>query len=53
MNFGAIFFGYIFNDLFLGLGSNFYSNSLFIHPDHLRLFDGLFSTNSNNYKIIP
>jgi NADH-ubiquinone oxidoreductase chain 5 len=53
LNLGAIFFGYIFNDLFLGLGSNFYSNSLFIHPDHLRLFDGLFSNNSNEYKIIP
>ena len=53
LNLGAIFFGYLFNDLFLGLGSNFYSNSLFIHPDHLRLFDGLFSNNSNQYKIIP
>ena len=30
----SIFFGYIFKDLFIGLGSSFWGNSLFIHPQH-------------------
>jgi NADH-ubiquinone oxidoreductase chain 5 len=41
LNMGAIFFGYISHELFLGLGSNFYSSSIFIHPDHIRLLDGV------------
>ena len=43
LNLGAIFFGYLTHELFLGLGSTFYSSSLFIHPDHIRLLDGTFS----------
>jgi NADH-ubiquinone oxidoreductase chain 5 len=31
----SIFFGYIFKDIFIGLGSGFFEdNSLFIHPNH-------------------
>jgi len=31
----SIFFGYITKDIFIGLGSNFFSdNSIFIHPNH-------------------
>jgi NADH-ubiquinone oxidoreductase chain 5 len=30
----SIFFGYITKDIFIGLGSDFFDNSLFIHPRH-------------------
>lgn len=30
----SIFFGYIFRDLFIGIGTPFWGNSLFIHPNH-------------------
>jgi NADH-ubiquinone oxidoreductase chain 5 len=40
LNIGAIFFGYLTHELFLGIGSTFYLNNIFIHPDHIRLFDG-------------
>lgn len=29
---GSIYFGYVFKDLFTGLGSNFFSQSIFINP---------------------
>ena len=36
----SIFFGYITKDIFIGLGSNFFSdNSLFIHPLHEIMLD--------------
>jgi NADH-ubiquinone oxidoreductase chain 5 len=42
----AIFFGYLTNELFMGIGSYFYGQSLFIHPDHLILLDGTLSPTS-------
>jgi NADH-ubiquinone oxidoreductase chain 5 len=30
----SIFFGYITKDIFIGLGSDFFDNSIFIHPKH-------------------
>lgn len=31
----SVFFGYIFKDMFIGIGTNFFiDNSLFIHPSH-------------------
>lgn len=38
----SIFFGYIFRDLFVGLGTSFWGNSLFIHPDHSLLTEAEF-----------
>ncbi len=52
LSLGAIFFGYITHELFIGLGSEFYNNSIFIHPDNLRLFDGSLSQGSI-LKYIP
>jgi len=49
LNLGAIFFGYLFSDFFLGFGSNI-SNS-FIHPDHLLLLDSSFF--NSFFKYIP
>lgn len=35
----SIFFGYIFSDLFVGMGSDFFGNSLFIHPNNVHLIE--------------
>jgi len=35
----SIFFGYISRDIFVGIGSSFLGNSLFVHPDHLYFSD--------------
>src|SRR5438876_2009695 len=39
----SIFFGFIFSDLFVGVGSDFFGNSLFIHPTNLSLIEAEFS----------
>ena len=38
----SIFFGYLTRDLFVGLGSDFFGNSLFVHPNHLSLIEAEF-----------
>ena len=47
----AIFFGYVASDLFVGIGSDFLSQSLFTHPSHISLIEAenipLF------YKLLP
>jgi NADH-ubiquinone oxidoreductase chain 5 len=35
----SIFFGYFASDLFKGAGSDFFGNSLFVHPNHSIFFD--------------
>lgn len=35
----AIFFGYVARDLFVGMGSDFLSPSLFTHPSHISLIE--------------
>jgi NADH-ubiquinone oxidoreductase chain 5 len=39
----SIFFGYIFSDLFVGIGSDFFANSLFIHPNNISIIEAEFS----------
>jgi NADH-ubiquinone oxidoreductase chain 5 len=39
----SILFGYIFSDLFLGVGSAFFGNSLFIHPNNISIIEAEFS----------
>lgn len=48
----AVLFGYITNELFLGIGCYFYEQSLFIHPDHLILLDGTLTPGSI-WKLLP
>ena len=49
----SIFFGYFTKDIFVGLGSNFFSdNSLFIHPSHDILLDTEFGV-PTLFKILP
>lgn len=46
LSFLAVVFGYFAHELFLGMGSSFYMNSLFIHPSHLLLLDAPFAQSS-------
>ena len=39
----SIFFGYIFSDLFVGIGSDFFGNSLFTHPNNVVIVETEFS----------
>ena len=48
----SIFFGYIFSDLFVGMGSDFLANSVFTHPNHITLVEAEFSI-PLGYKLLP
>jgi NADH-ubiquinone oxidoreductase chain 5 len=49
----SIFFGYITKDIFIGLGSGFFSdNSLFIHPAHEIMLDTEFAV-PTLFKLLP
>ena len=49
----SIFFGYLAKDMFIGLGSGFFSdNSLFIHPSHEIMLDTEFAV-PTIFKILP
>src|SRR5213078_695505 len=49
----SIFFGYITKDIFLGLGSGFFSdNSIFIHPLHEIMLDTEFAV-PVLFKLLP
>ena len=49
----SIFFGYITKDIFIGLGSSFFSdNSLFIHPSHEIILDTEFAV-PTIFKLLP
>lgn len=39
---GSIFFGYFMKDLFIGFGTNFFSNSIFILPKNIILVESEF-----------
>ena len=40
--FGSIFLGYLARDMFIGLGTNFWGNSIFILPNHVNIIDAEF-----------
>ena len=48
----SIFFGYIFSDLFVGIGSDYFGNSIFIHPNNIALVEAEFSLNPF-IKLLP
>ncbi|EGN91377.1 hypothetical protein SERLA73DRAFT_67528, partial [Serpula lacrymans var. lacrymans S7.3] len=39
----SIFFGYVFSDLFVGVGTDFFGNSLFINPNNITIIEAEFS----------
>jgi NADH-ubiquinone oxidoreductase chain 5 len=49
--FGSIFIGYLSKDMFVGLGSNFWNNSIYIHPIHNQIIDAEFLPTS--IKLLP
>ena len=49
----SIFFGFVCKDIFIGVGSDFFSdNALFIHPSHEILLDTEFAV-STLFKLLP
>ena len=48
----SIFFGFVFSDLFVGLGSDFFGNSIFTHPNNTSLIEAEFSL-PIIYKLLP
>jgi NADH-ubiquinone oxidoreductase chain 5 len=42
----SIFFGFVFSDLFVGMGSDFFQNSIFMHPKNISLIEAEFSLNT-------
>lgn len=39
----SIFFGYVFSDLFVGIGSDFFGSAIFIQPNNISLVEAEFS----------
>src|SRR6266403_3780461 len=39
----SIFFGFVFSDLFVGVGSDFFGNSIFINPNNISIIEAEFS----------
>jgi NADH-ubiquinone oxidoreductase chain 5 len=48
----SIFFGYIFSDLFVGIGSDFFGNSIFNHPNNIYIVEAEFALNPF-IKLLP
>jgi len=48
----SIFFGYVLSDLFVGIGSDFFQNAIFIHPNNISLVEAEFSLNPI-FKLLP
>ena len=42
----SIFFGFVFSDLFVGIGSDFFQNSIFMHPKNISLIEAEFALSS-------
>lgn len=49
--FGSIFIGYLTKDMFVGMGTTFWNNSIFIHPYHNQMIDAEFL--STSIKLLP
>lgn len=48
----SIFFGYVCSDLFVGMASDFLSNSIFIRPENITLVEAEFSL-ASTIKLLP
>src|SRR5690606_26119708 len=48
----SIFFGFVLSDVYVGVGSDFFKNSLFIHPNNIALIEAEFSLNPL-IKLLP
>jgi NADH-ubiquinone oxidoreductase chain 5 len=48
----SIFFGFVFSDLFVGIGSDFFANAIFTHPNNISMVEAEFSLNPL-IKLLP
>ena len=48
----SIFFGFLLSDVYVGVGSDFFANSLFTHPNNIALIEAEFSLNTI-IKLLP
>jgi NADH-ubiquinone oxidoreductase chain 5 len=48
----SIFFGFVFSDLFVGIGSDFFQNSIFMHPNNISLIEAEFTTVSSSSNLL-
>ena len=48
----SIFFGFVFSDLFVGIGTDFFGNALYLHPSNISLVEAEFSINTG-LKLLP
>ena len=51
LSFGSIFIGYLTKDLIIGVGSDFWNNALYTHPQNLTLLEAEFIPHS--IKLVP
>lgn len=51
LSFPSIFIGYLSKDLFIGLGTGFWNNAIFIHPTNYNMIDAEFIPQF--FKILP
>lgn len=51
LSFGSIFVGYLFKDIIVGVGSDFFKHAVFTHPQNLYLIEAEFIPHS--VKLIP
>jgi NADH-ubiquinone oxidoreductase chain 5 len=49
----SIFFGFVFSDLFVGMGSDFFQNSIFMHPKNISLIEAEFSLSCSEGATSP
>jgi NADH-ubiquinone oxidoreductase chain 5 len=42
LSFGSLFIGYLTKDLIIGLGTSFWGNAIFIHPNHVLFIEAEF-----------
>lgn len=52
LSIASICFGYLFSDLFVGIGSDFFGNAIFIHPNNICLVEAEFDLNPI-IKLLP
>lgn len=48
---GSIFIGYLTKDMFIGLGSHFWNNAIYVHPHNIQMIDAEFLPTF--FKLLP
>ena len=51
LSFGSLFIGYLTKELIIGLGTSFWGNSIFVHPNHLLFIEAEFIP--QHFKVLP